>query len=31
MKKVTYNACPKLIQKEFIEKVNQTKEKIIGN
>ena len=31
MKKVTYNAHPKLIQKGFQEKVKQTKEKIIGN
>jgi hypothetical protein len=31
MKKFTYNAHPKLIQKGFQEKVNQTKEKIIGN
>jgi len=31
MKKVTYNAYPKLIQRGFQEKVKQTKEKIIGN
>ena len=31
MKKVTYNAHPKLIQTGFQEKVKQTKEKIIGN
>ena len=31
MKKVTYNAHPKLIKKGFQEKVKQTKEKIIGN
>ena len=31
MKKVTYNAHPKSIQKGFLEKVKQTKEKIIGN
>jgi hypothetical protein len=31
MKKVTYNAHPKSIQKGFQEKVEQTKEKIIGN
>jgi hypothetical protein len=31
MKKITYNAQPKLIQKGFQEKVKQTKEKIIGN
>ena len=31
MKKVTYNAHPKLIQKGFQEKVKQNKEKIIGN
>ena len=31
MKKVTYNAHPKLIQKGFQEKVKQTKEKMIGN
>ena len=31
MKKVTYNAHPKLIQKGFQEKAKQTEEKIIGN
>ena len=31
MKKVTYNAHPKLIQKAFQEKVKQTKEKRTGN
>jgi len=31
MKKVTYSAHPKLIQKGFQGKVKQTKEKIIGN
>ena len=31
MKKVTYNAHPKLIQKVFQEKVKQTKEKIVGD
>jgi hypothetical protein len=31
MKKVTYNAHPKLTKKEFQKKVKQTKEKIIGN
>jgi hypothetical protein len=31
MKKVIYNAHPKLNQKGFQEKVKQTKEKIIGN
>jgi hypothetical protein len=31
MKKVTYNAHPKLTQKGFQEKVKQSKEKIIGN
>jgi hypothetical protein len=31
MKKVSYNAHPKLVQKGFREKVKQNEEKIIGN